>query len=153
MENSNFTGQFEAKLDEKGRMIVPASFRESFNGAAKITISPDGCVYMYRKEDFDRFAANLDAVPDLTDPMLRVAKRYMLAKTMSVDIDKQGRMLFPKEAKKYANIDREVILVGMYSKVEIWDAETYRKREEEMEQMDISEMFAKLSSLSQVNSQ
>lgn len=153
MDGIGFSGQFEATIDAKGRMIVPASFRDSFNGSAQITIAPDGCVYMYRKEDFEKFAKNLDSVPDLTDPTLRAAKRYMFSKSMPVDIDKQGRMLFPKKAKEYAHIERDIILVGMYSKIEIWDAETYNKREAEIEKMDISEMFATLSSLSQVNSQ
>ncbi|MBO4390428.1 MAG: division/cell wall cluster transcriptional repressor MraZ [Lachnospiraceae bacterium] len=153
MDEIGFSGQFEATLDAKGRMIVPASFRDSFKGEAQITIGPDGCVYMYRKEDFERFAANLDAVPDLADPILRAAKRFMFSKSMPVDIDKQGRMLFPKKAREFAHIERDIILVGMHSKVEIWDAETYNKREEELANMDISEMFAKLSSLSSVNSQ
>ncbi|MGH7754980.1 MAG: division/cell wall cluster transcriptional repressor MraZ [Vulcanimicrobiaceae bacterium] len=129
-----FTGSVEHALDEKGRLIVPARFRERLGGGFVLTIAqPDSCLALYPSETWELVCARLDAAP-LKDQRYRRFVRHLFAHTEEVGCDSQGRILVPPALRSYAGIDRDVVSIGSLTRVEIWAKEqlgTLRPSEDE----------------------
>ena len=115
----------EHALDEKGRLIVPARFRERLGNGFFLTIArPDPCLALYPQPAWAEFCDRLEAAPS-KDQRFRRFVRHLFAHTEEVACDAQGRLLIPAAHRAYAGIEREVISVGSLTRVEVWAKERY----------------------------
>ena len=118
-----FTGSVEHALDDKGRLIVPARFRERLGTGFVLTIAqPDPCLALYPAATWAEFCNRLDAAPK-KDERFRRLVRYLFAHTEEVACDAQGRLLIPTPLRSYASIERDVVSIGSLSRVEVWAKE------------------------------
>ncbi len=125
-------GEYKHNLDVKGRMAIPAKFREKLAAGAIITRGIDDCLFVFANEEWEELAKKLVALP-LAQANSRAFVRLMLAGATDVELDGQGRILIPDYLRKYAGLKKETVVAGLYNRVEIWDAAawaTYRTKTE-----------------------
>lgn len=113
-------GEYKHNLDTKGRMAVPAKFRDALLAGAIITRGIDSCLFVFTNADWDTLAKKLIALP-LAQANSRAFARLMLAGATDVAPDNQGRILIPDYLRKYAGLKKEVVVAGLYNRIEIWD--------------------------------
>ena len=135
MANLAFSGSFDHSLDGKGRVIIPASFREALGENFTITINPNKtAVAIYPKEMWDQQLERLSQI----NPMDRVGmqyERYVMSVSFSGNSrDAQGRVLIPAKLRAKIGLARDIVFVGLNRYIEIWDAEVYQKMEEQTEE-------------------
>ncbi len=140
-----FIGEYSHNLDEKGRMAVPVKFRKDLAGGAIVTRGLDGCLFIYSMRDWEQLAQKLMALP-LSQSNSRAFARLMLAGAMDVEVDAQGRVLIPEYLRKYAGLDKKVVVAGLYNRIEIWDETKWNEYKEktEKESDEISEKMGEL---------
>ena len=117
-----FMSQYNHTIDAKGRVIIPAKFREKLGESFVITKGLDGCLYGYAKEEWNAFEEKLGTLP-ITNKNSRQFTRFFLAGAAECELDKQGRILIPSVLREFAALDKDVVLVGGASKIEIWSKE------------------------------
>jgi MraZ protein len=118
-------GSAEHALDDKGRLIVPARFRERLGPGFVITIAlPEPCLALYPSVTWGEFCAQLESAPR-KDERFRRLVRHLFANTEEVACDAQGRLVVPAALRQYAGIERDVVSVGSLTRVEIWAKERY----------------------------
>ena len=139
-----FMGEYSHSIDIKGRLIMPAKFREQLGDEFVVTKSPDKCLYVYSNEDWKAFEEKLSTVP-ITSKAGRQFVRFFLAGAATCEVDKQGRILLPAVLREYAELDKDVILAGVSSRIEIWNKEKYLADQAEYED-DIDEIAAQMES-------
>ena len=125
-------GEFKHNLDPKGRMAIPAKFRDKLTAGAIITRGIDSCLFVFANNEWEALAAKLIALP-LAQANSRAFTRLMLAGASDVELDAQGRILIPDYLRKYAGLKKEVVVAGLYNRIEIWDESswsTYKTRTE-----------------------
>ena len=115
-----FMGENSHTIDAKGRIIVPAKFRESLGDNIVVTKGLDNCLFVYTSEDWRKFEEKLRTLP-LTNKDARKFTRFFLAGAAEMEIDKQGRILIPSVLREFAALEKDVVLVGVGSRIEIWD--------------------------------
>lgn len=115
-----FIGEYQHSIDEKGRMAIPAKFRNDLKKGAVVTKGLDECLFLYTKEEWQKLAEKLAQLP-ISKSNTRAFSRLMLAGAMEVEIDKQGRVVLPEYLRKYASMNKKVVVSGLYSRIEIWD--------------------------------
>ncbi|MDD6690488.1 MAG: division/cell wall cluster transcriptional repressor MraZ [Lachnospiraceae bacterium] len=118
------TGEYHHSLDTKGRLIVPARFRDVLGSTFRIGVSLDNCLTVYTDAGWDAFYEKLMALPQ-NRPDARKLVRYFTAGTFDVELDRQGRILLPQKAREKASIDKDVVFIGYGDKAEIWSEEVY----------------------------
>jgi MraZ protein len=120
-----FAGSEQHALDHKGRLIVPARFRERLGSQFVLTIAPpDACLALYPGATWVEFCERLEAVPR-KDDRYRSFLRYLFAHSEEVGCDAQGRLVVPALLRQYAGIERNVVSVGLLTRIEIWAKERY----------------------------
>lgn len=117
-------GEYRHNLDAKGRMAIPAKFRDKLSAGAIITRGIDNCLFVFANAEWDALAKKLIALP-IAQANSRAFVRLMLAGATDVEIDSQGRILIPDYLRKYAGLKKEVVVAGLYNRVEIWDEATW----------------------------
>lgn len=120
----NFSGKFYYNLDEKGRLIIPASFREiisaHYGPRLYLTNAPfDRCLNLYPQEEWQRLLEKVRTLPKSYEEV-RYFMRRVVASAIECELDKQGRLLIPATYREDAGIDGEVVVVGVIDKIEIW---------------------------------
>ena len=125
-----FMGQYEHSIDAKGRVIIPAKYREDLGESFVVTRGLDGCLFLYPQEEWEAFVAKLQQLP--SNQNTRTIQRQFLSKAMEVALDKQGRILVPALLRTSAALEKEVVFVGMMNRVEVWDKS--RLEEQEMQE-------------------
>ncbi len=113
-------------MDIKGRMAVPAKFRRDLDGGAIITRGLDRCLFVFSKSEWEILAKKLTALP-LSQSNSRAFARLMLAGASDVEIDQQGRILIPDYLRQYADLKKQTVVAGLYSRLEIWDAAAWKQ--------------------------
>ena len=119
-----FISEYNHTVDAKGRLIVPSKFREILGDGFVISKGMDGCLFVYANDDWKAFEEKLTSLP-LINKEARQFARFFLAGAAQVEVDKQGRILLPASLRSFANLDKDVVLVGVGSRIEIWDKEKY----------------------------
>lgn len=117
-------GEYKHSVDEKGRIAVPAKFRDAFAAGAIITRGLDRSLFIFSMVEWEMLAKKLTALP-IAQGNSRAFARLMLAGAMDVRIDQQGRILVPDYLREYAGIDKQVVLAGLVSRIEVWDATSW----------------------------
>lgn len=138
-------GEYSHNLDPKGRMAMPAKFRESFVQGAVVTRGLDDCLFVFAPKEWQLLAEKLVSLP-LTQANSRAFVRLMLSGATDVELDAQGRVLIPDYLRKYADLKKEVVVTGLYNRVEIWDASRWEhyKNKTEGASEEIAERLAEL---------
>lgn len=130
-----FMGQYEHSIDTKGRIIIPAKYRDDLGESFVVTRGLDGCLFLYPSEEWKNFVEKLQGLP--SNQNTRKIQRQFLSKAMEVVLDKQGRILIPALLRKDAALEKEVVFVGMMNRIEVWD----KSRLEEQEMQDDDEVL------------
>jgi MraZ protein len=140
-----FIGEFSHTLDQKGRVALPAKFRDDLKKGAVVTRGLDNCLFVFTKAEWNKLAQKLAALP-LAQANSRAFSRLMLAGAMDIEVDKQGRAMLPEYLRQFAGLKKDVVVAGLYSRLEIWDSETWRsfKQKTESESSSIAEKLAEL---------
>lgn len=125
-----FLGEYQHTVDAKGRVILPARFRDQLEGGAVIAKTVDGCLGLYTMEAWGEVAEEIRQKAKL-GPTQRQAARTLFAGAAEVAADRQGRIAIPAHLREYADLERDVVVAGVYSRVEIWDARRWQQRVEE----------------------
>ena len=115
-----FMGEYSHTIDAKGRIIVPVKFRESLGDNFVVTKGLDNCLFVYTKEDWQKFEEELRTLP-LTNKDARKFTRFFLAGAAEMEVDKQGRILIPSVLREFASLEKDVVFVGVGSRIEIWN--------------------------------
>lgn len=136
-----FKGKYNHTIDAKGRLIVPSKFREALGEEFVITKGTDGCLFVYDNDGWNAFEETLKDMP-MNKKEIRQVARFFLAGAADVEVDKQGRILIPTELREYAGLEKDVVLVGVAGRIEIWSKDNW---EAEYEQQDIEETMEKMS--------
>ena len=119
-----FLGTHTPRLDDKGRLILPAKFREDLAGGLVITKGQERCLYVFPMPEFQRIADELHKAP-MTNKAARAYNRVFFASAHDEIPDKQGRVVIPAHLREYANLGRDLVVIGASSRVEIWDADSW----------------------------
>jgi len=140
-----FIGEFKHSVDEKGRLAIPIKFRNELARGAVITRGLDSSLFLFPKEEWDKLANKLAGLP-LGQSQARAFARLMLAGAMEVELDKQGRVVLPEYLRKYAGLGKNVVVAGLYNRVEIWDAAKWEeyKNSTEADAEKIAEQMGEL---------
>lgn len=121
-----FIGEYKHSIDEKNRMAVPVKFRAQLGGGGIVTRGLDKCLFLFNSADWQVLAQKIVALP-LAQANSRAFARLMLAGAMEVVLDTQGRILLPDYLKSYASLQRQVVVTGLYNRIEIWDETTWQE--------------------------
>jgi len=135
-----FLGQYEHSLDKKGRIIMPSRFREDLGDSFVITFGLDKCLFVYPMEEWQKLANNLQSLP-LGKKDTRAFKRTLASRALISHFDQQGRVVISKHLRDYAQINQNVMIIGVFERIEIWGLEKWNGYAEETEQSyeDIAE--------------
>lgn len=138
-------GEFEHTIDAKGRLAVPAKFRDAVRGGAIITRGLDNCLFLFSEKEWRLLAEKLIALP-LAQANSRAFSRLMLAGAADVALDAQGRILVPDYLRSYAALGKNAVVTGLYNRIEIWDAQKWQeyKKKTEGESQEIAEQLGAL---------
>lgn len=115
-----FMGEYNHTVDPKGRLIIPAKFREQLGDEFVVTKGLDGCLFVYTKEEWHNIEEKFRGI-SMTSKDARKFSRFFFAGAAALELDKQGRILLPPVLREYADLQKDVVLVGVLSRVEIWD--------------------------------
>lgn len=138
-----FMGEYNHTIDIKGRLIIPSKFREILGDEFVVTKGLDGCLFVYPNEEWQAFEEKLKTLP-LTNKDARKFTRFFLAGAASVEVDKQGRILLPYVLREFADLEKEVVLIGVANRIEIWNRERFVEASEYDDMDAIAEHMADL---------
>lgn len=138
-----FMGEYNHTVDEKGRLIIPLKFREELGSEFVVTKGLDGCLFAFCNSEWSKFEMKLNDIP-LTNKEGRKFSRFMLGGATLVETDKQGRILIPSNLRGFANLEKDVVVVGVANRIEIWDKETWEDTSIIEDMDDIAEKMADL---------
>ncbi|WP_040211936.1 division/cell wall cluster transcriptional repressor MraZ [Clostridium polynesiense] len=139
-----FIGEYNHSLDSKNRMIIPSKLREELGTKFIITKGLDGCLYAYPLEEWKILEEKLRTLP-LTNKDARAFVRFFFAGASEIEVDKQGRGLIPQNLIEYAGINKEIISIGVLTKIEIWSKEKWEEYNDN--NIDYNELAEKMSEL------
>lgn len=138
-----FMGEYNHTIDAKGRVIVPSKFRESLGDEFVVTKGLDGCLFVYDNHEWTAFEEKLKSLP-ITNKDARAFVRFFLAGAAGVEVDKQGRILLPGSLREFAELTKDVVLIGVGSRIEIWSKERWESAASFEDMDDIAEHMADL---------
>ena len=141
-------GEYEHSLDAKGRLIMPAKIREDIGDKFIITKGLDGCLFGFSQTEWNNFEEKLKTLP-LTNKNARDFVRFFLSGATDCEIDKQGRFLIAGNLREYAGLEKEAMITGVGTRIEIWNKDNWKKynSEENLSADQIAENMANLGML------
>ncbi len=140
-----FIGEYRYLIDEKKRISIPVKFRKALGKRAILTRGLDGCLFLYPEQEWENLAQKLGSLP-LGKADARGFMRIMLAGAMEVSFDNLGRILIPDYLKKYANLSKKTVIVGLYDHIEIWNEDRWEKYRSKAES-EVGDIAERLSDL------
>lgn len=128
----DLTGNGAYQLDSKGRVVLPSKYREAFSeGVLYLTLGQDGCLYAFPQQEWDRQKAEIERAP-LAGAQARAYARMFFGNAEAITLDAQGRLLIPQRLRTLLGPDREVVVVGVSTRLEIWTRERWDVYEREL---------------------
>lgn len=119
-----FMGEYAHTVDEKGRLIIPAKLREELGNNFVVTKGLDGCLFVYANDEWKKVEDKLKTL-SLTNKDARAFQRFMMSGANSVELDKQGRILISSSLRSFAHLEKDVVLLGVANRVEIWNRDSW----------------------------
>ena len=139
------TGTYQHNLDAKGRVFMPAKFREKLGESFLVTKGIGECLFVYSNEEWEAFADKLKIAP-ITDVAAQSFLRMLFEKACECEPDKQGRILLPLRLRNHIKAEKELVIIGVGRRAEIWSEEGWN-RYNEVTYADYEETLAKLAEL------
>ncbi|MCR5175394.1 MAG: division/cell wall cluster transcriptional repressor MraZ [Anaerovibrio sp.] len=124
-------GEYMHSIDAKGRVILPADFRAELGDSFIVTKGLDGCLFIYAQSEWEQLSAKLRQLP-LAKTEARAFVRFFFAGARQVELDKQGRFLVPATLRQHASLQKDVVLIGVSSRIEVWSKDEWLKYNEEI---------------------
>ena len=121
-----FIGEYRHTLDNKNRLIMPAKFRDELGSTFVITKGLDNCLFIYSGDEWKNIENKLKTLP-MTNKDARAFVRFFFAGATECEIDKQGRGLIPSNLKEFAKIDKDAVIIGVSTRLELWSLEEWNK--------------------------
>ena len=121
-----FYGEYQHSLDAKGRIIIPVKFREGLGEKFIVTKGLDECLFVYSSEEWHNIEQKLKTLP-FTDKDVRAFVRFFFAGAAECEIDKQGRIVIPSNLREYGKFEKDLFIIGVSTRVEIWQKEKWLK--------------------------
>jgi MraZ protein len=116
-----FLGDYQHTLDAKGRVSLPAKFRAEMTGKLVVAKGFEGCLYIYSKDEYDRFIERLLATEDF-DPSRRRVRRFFTTGAFETELDSAGRVSLPGNLREFASLKKDVAVTGNANRIELWDS-------------------------------
>lgn len=140
-----FIGEYTLSIDEKGRISIPAKFRDQLKGKAVVTRGLDSSLFLYSMSEWQKLAEKLAALP-ISKANTRAFSRLMLAGAMDCELDKNGRIILPDYLIEFAKLGKKVVVAGLYNRLEIWSEELWKKykRNTEKDSTEIAEQLGEI---------
>lgn len=140
-----FMGEYLHTIDSKGRLIIPAKFRDGLGDRFVVTKGLDNCLFVYPSEEWKVLEQKLKALP-FTNKDARAFVRFFFSGATECELDKQGRVVLPATLRNYAKLEKEVVVIGVSSRVEIWSKAIWEEYCQEAEN-DYEEIAEKIVDL------
>lgn len=135
---NTFRGRYTHTIDSKGRVSIPAKFREVLNGRGQVTFmitnELDPCLVAYPLEEWYELERRLQSLPNFVPEAVQF-RRFFLSGAQECTLDRQGRILIPSSLREHAQLEREALFVGLIEKFEIWSPKLWRPKPENVERM------------------
>ncbi|MGI6659855.1 MAG: division/cell wall cluster transcriptional repressor MraZ [Dethiobacteraceae bacterium] len=125
-----FMGEYQHTLDSKGRLIMPAKFREELGDKFVLTRGLDNCLFVYPLEEWNNLEQKLKNLP-FTRSDARAFTRFFFSGATECELDKQGRVLIPTNLRSHAKLQKDAVIIGVSSRVEIWSQEEWQRYSED----------------------
>lgn len=140
-----FIGEYSHSIDPKKRLAIPSKFRSELKNKVVVTRGLDKCLFIYPMRVWEELAKKLGTLP-MGESGTRSFIRLMLAGAVDVDFDRQGRVLIPDYLKEYAGLDRNVIIAGLFNRLEVWDENRWNEYKQSAEKNtdEIAEQLGRL---------
>jgi len=138
-----FIGEYEHTVDAKGRVIMPAKLREDIGEKFILTKGLDGCLFAYSQTEWTNFEEKLKTLP-LTNKNARDFVRFFLSGAIECEIDKQGRFLIPSNLRAYSKLDKDIVIIGVGTRIEVCNKEAWQQSGENISADEIAENMDKL---------
>lgn len=130
-----FLSQYRHSLDEKGRLIMPVKYREPLaDGLVMTRAIDDPCIYVYTRTQWPELEGKLRELPTISSDLARRAQRLIFSNASEEEISKQGRISIPAHLREYAGIEKDVVIAGAGSRIEIWSLANWEKHNAESEE-------------------
>ena len=120
-----FMGEYHQKIDEKGRLTIPAKIRSELGDNFIVTRGLDGCLFIYKKETWEKIINNYQELPNVKEA--RNFMRFFLSGATNLEFDKQGRINISQLLIKYADLSKDTIIIGVGDRLEIWSNDRWEK--------------------------
>ena len=140
-----FYGDYQHSVDTNGRVIIPSKFRDGLGEKFILTKGLDNCLFAYSSEEWTNLETKLRSLP-FTDKDVRAFVRFFFAGATECELDKQGRILIPQNLREYASLEKDVYIIGVSTRVEVWDKGKWENYsgDENMSAESIAEKMAML---------
>ncbi len=138
-------GEYQHTIDSKGRLIVPSKFRDGLGQKFVITKGLDNCLFVYPMDEWNIIEKKLKNLP-FTKKDARAFVRFFFSGANECELDKQGRILLPSNLREYAKLEKDAVILGVSSRIEIWSKEVWESYSQEAE-MDYEEIAEKLQDI------
>ena len=129
-DSEMFLGQYQHSIDAKGRLIVPAKFRDGLGERFVVTKGLDNCLFAYPQEEWKVFEEKLKQLP-LTNPGARKFVRFFFAGAVECELDNQGRIMVPPHLREYAGLKKDIVSIGVNNRIEIWNKDSWNDYSDE----------------------
>lgn len=136
-------GEYEHSVDVKGRLIMPSKLRDEIGYKFIVTKGLDGCLFVFPIKEWEIFQEKLRALP-VSDKNARDFTRFFFAGATECEMDKQGRFLISSNLREFAGLDKDVVTIGMNTRLEIWSKEKWQKCDEEISAEEIADHMTNL---------
>lgn len=136
-----FIGQYHHQMDDKGRLRIPPAFRKLLGDKPMVFCSFEKCLFVYRRDDFDKRVTDRFKDADLLDTDMNDIKRAIFASTQELEEDKQGRVSLDRAFIEECGLTKDLVTIGAFDRVEIWDAEVYKAHKESVDFKKITAQF------------
>ena len=134
------TGTYEHSIDAKGRLFIPAKLREELGVTFYLAMGVDACLAIYPQSTWDRFTEKFSSLPMSQSK----AMRPLFANAAKCELDSQGRIVIPQRLRTYADLGKDVVIIGVHNRAEIWSAARWNSEEEEMTPEKMAACMAEL---------
>lgn len=131
-------GEYQHNIDAKGRVAIPARFRDDLSTHFFITKGLDGCLFILGQEEWKKLENKIKSMPI---SKARGIQRFFFSGASEIQLDKQGRMLIPQNLRDYASLDKEIVFTGVSNRVEIWNAAKWRSFNEDLTEENVAEVM------------
>ena len=140
-----FRGEYSHTVDAKGRLIIPLKFREQLGEECIVTRGLDGCLFIFESGEWEAYEEKLRKLP-MTNKNARSFVRFRSGGATPCEFDKQGRILLPATLRKFAGIEKDVILAGLPNRIEVWSEQKWNENNN-YEEIDMDEIAGHLTEL------